>query len=66
MAEDTEDKEELSMEDILSSIKDILMGRQRRTAQGCPERRACSSGRSAAARSRGFPAGRLPKPSMTF
>lgn len=25
MAEDTEDKEELSMEDILSSIKDILM-----------------------------------------
>ena len=26
MAEDTEDKEELSMEDILSSIKDILMG----------------------------------------
>lgn len=56
MAEDTEDKEELSMEDILSSIKDILMEDQRRTAQGRPERRACSSGRGAAARSRGFPA----------
>lgn len=58
MAEDTEDKEELSMEDILSSIKDILMeGPTPEQHQGCPERRACSSGRSAAARSRGFPAG---------
>ena len=36
MAEDTEDKEELSMEDILSSIKDILMednGVQHKAAQ---------------------------------
>ena len=45
MAEDTEDKEELSMEDILSSIKDILMEDN------------AEQHKAAAARSRGFPAG---------
>ena len=56
MAEDTEDKEELSMEDILSSIKDILM-------EDNAEQHKAAQRRSPLPR---FPGRRLPKPSMTF
>lgn len=66
MAEDTEDKEELSMEDILSSIKDILMEDNAEQHKAGPERRAWLLRPQRRSRSRGFPAGCLPKPSMTF
>ena len=64
MAEDTEDKEELSMEDILSSIKDILMednAEQHKAAQ-----KEEPAPQAAAPPPPGFPGRRLPKPSMTF
>lgn len=64
MAEDTEDKEELSMEDILSSIKDILMednAEQHKAAQKEEPAPQAAAPQPAPEVSRP----RLPKPSMS-
>lgn len=66
MAEDTEDKEELSMEDISSSIKDILMEGPTPNSTRLPRKKSLllrPQRRSPLPR---FPGRRLPKPSMTF
>lgn len=65
MAEDTEDKEELSMEDILSSIKDILMEDNAEQHKAAQKEEPAPQAAAPSPLPR-FPGLLRPKPSMTF